>query len=206
MAMWGAPEPHSDHAARACRAALDIYAGLPELNRRWEATMKRIDEVTDLMIGVNTGMTLVGNIGSQYKFKYGAQGDPVNIASRVQGANKYFKSRLLISGSTRDEAIKHDEFSLRKLGTVRLVNIAEPQDVYELAPPGRGDWPGWRDEYERALDLFERQDFRPSSRILAMWREHHQEDQPALVLLARAVNAMVSGVPKGHPVWELEGK
>ena len=207
MAMWGAPEAVPDHAARACRAGLDMLAGLPALNERWSATMDRIEEVTDLMIGINTGLAQVGNIGSQYKFKYGAQGDPVNIASRVQGANKFFKSRLLITESTRKEALTQDsEFHLRGLGKVRLVNIKEDQEVHELTVPGQADWPGWRDEYGRALDLFARGEFRPAARILAMWRDLHQEDMPALVLLSRAVNAMVEGVLPDHPTWVLPGK
>src|SRR5439155_25651076 len=105
MAMWGAPEEQPDHAARACRAALDMMAGLRGLNERWLATLAPLEEQTELRIGINSGMAQVGNIGSQYKFKYGAQGDPVNIASRVQSANKFFKSRLLITASTRQEAL-----------------------------------------------------------------------------------------------------
>jgi adenylate cyclase len=207
MAMWGAPEPQPDHAARACRAGLDMLAGLAALNERWSATLSRLDEQTDFLIGVNTGLAQVGNIGSQYKFKYGAQGDPVNIASRVQSANKFFKSRLLVTQSTRQAALDHEkEFHLRRLGQVRMVNIKEDQTLYELAALGQGDWPAWRDEYERALDLFERGEFRPAAKILATWRDQHQEDMPALVLLSRAVNAMIEGVPGEHPVWVLPGK
>jgi adenylate cyclase len=207
MAMWGAPGEQPDHAARACRAALDMLAGLPALNERWQATLSRHGEKTEFLIGINTGVAQVGNIGSQYKFKYGAQGDAVNIASRVQGANKFFKSGLLITEATRREALEHDrEFNLRRLGKVRLVNIEDDQELYELVGGGRADWPAWRDEYERALDLFAREEFRPAARILAQWRDLHQEDKTALVLLSRAVNAMVEGVPAHHPVWVLPGK
>ena len=69
IAMWGAPKEAPDHARRACRAALDMLAKLPELNERWRSTLK---EPMGLGIGINTGVAQVGNTGSAYKFKYGA--------------------------------------------------------------------------------------------------------------------------------------
>ncbi len=61
-----------------------------------------------LGIGINTGVARVGNTGSQHKFKYGPLGNTVNLASRVQGATKYLKCRLLVTGS--DAAKLDDEF------------------------------------------------------------------------------------------------
>ena len=100
MAMWGAPEEQPDHANRACRAALDhAWTSFPALNERWQA---ELGEPMDVGIGINTGMARVGNTGSQpCKFKYGPLGNTVNLASRVQGATKYLKSRLLITGRTQ---------------------------------------------------------------------------------------------------------
>jgi hypothetical protein len=64
----------------------------------------------------------------------------------------------------------------------------------------------WRDEYEKAWDLFVRREFRSAAKVLANWRDQHQEDMPSLVLLSRAVNAMVKGVPSKHPVWVMDEK
>ena len=88
-----------------------------------------------LGIGINTGMARVGNTGSRRKFKYGPLGDTVNVASRVQGASKYFKSSLLITRATRDRL--GPEFPLRRLGRARVVNIADPIELFELCPADR---------------------------------------------------------------------
>jgi hypothetical protein len=116
-----------------------MLEGLDELNHEWKEWMEKIDETIDVTIGINSGEAQVGNIGSKYKFKYGAQGDPVNIASRVQTANRYFKSRVLVSGSTRNDPGVRDRFLLRRLGRTILKNIPEPVDLFELDGAGRID-------------------------------------------------------------------
>ena len=78
----------------------------------------------NLGIGINSGPASVGNTGSTYKFKYGPLGNTVNLASRVQGATKYLKARLLVTGATR--AVLGTAFAARKLCSVHVVNIAEP--------------------------------------------------------------------------------
>jgi adenylate cyclase len=146
----------------------------------------------------------VGNTGSQHKFKYGPLGHTVNLASRVQGATKYLKCRLLITGAT--VAKLDDTFARRRLCRVRVRNIAAPVDLYELAPPER---PGWREavtEYEQALAEFERQQFPESALRLAALRSNQPADGPALVLLARAVNCMVEESASWDPVWVLPTK
>ena len=127
MAMWGAPEKQPDHAKLACTAALVMQGQLPKLNERWQAFL---GEPMGLGIGINAGVARVGNTGSQRKFKYGALGNTVNLASRVQGATKYLKTGLLIAGSVHAQLTA--EFDTRQLCRARVVNIAEPVDLYEL--------------------------------------------------------------------------
>ncbi len=201
MALWGAPGEQPDHAARACRAALDMLARLPVLDERWR---DRIGEPTALGIGVNTGVAQVGNVGSTHKFKYGALGHTVNLASRVQGATKHFKCPLLITGAT--QAKLDDTFARRRLGRVQVVHIAEAVDLYELALPDRPGWAAARAEYEQALAEFERQEFRAAALRLAALRGQQPDDGPALVLLARVVNCMVEESGVFDPVWVLPTK
>jgi adenylate cyclase len=202
LAMWGAPaQPQTDHAQRACRAALAMLDRLPRLDERWR---DRIGGPTLIGVGVNTGVARVGNSGSAQKFKYGPLGNTVNLGSRVQGATKHLKCRLLITGSTA--AKLDDGFARRRLCRVRVVNIAEPVDLFELAP---GDRPGWADacaEYGRALAEFERRLFRESARRLADLRAKQPDDGPALVLLSRAVNCMVEEPDPFDPIWTLPSK
>jgi adenylate cyclase len=157
-----------------------------------------------LGIGVNTGEARVGNMGSQHKFKYGPLGNTVNLASRVQGATKYLKCPLLITGATRKRL--DDSFHLRRLARVRVINIAEPVELFELADPSRPGWSEARTEYEKALELFEKGTYSPAARILGDLRAHCPDDGPALVLLYRAVQSLVEGPSASGPIWELPGK
>jgi adenylate cyclase len=201
MAMWGAPEDQPDHAARACKAALGVVEHLPALNERWKAVL---NEDTGIGIGINTGTAQVGNVGSRRKFKYGALGNTVNLASRVQGATKYFKAKVLITGET--QAKLDSSFMTRRLGQVKVVGIETPVHLHELFSP---DWPfacDARERYAEALSDFEKCEFMLCARKLGNWRGECPTDDPVLVLLYRAVRAMVEGKPAGHPVWEFTEK
>jgi adenylate cyclase len=201
IAMWGAPKAEPAHARLACRAALDMLARLPAVNARW---MDVLGEPAGLGIGVNTGLAQVGNTGSSYKFKYGALGNTVNLASRVQGATKYFKTSLLITGSTR--ACLDSNFAVRALCRVGVVNIAEPVDLFELAHPDRPGWDDLRRGYEEALALFDRRDFRAATQRLGNLLVDFPDDGPSLLLLSRAVDCLVHEAAVFDPVWRLPGK
>ncbi len=155
-------------------------------------------------VGVNTGPARVGNTGSRHKFKYGPLGNTVNLASRVQGATKYLKCKLLITGAT--QAKLDDGFATRRLCRVRVVNIAEPVSLYELVPDDSAGWPEAKAEYEKALEEFENRRFSAAARILGNWRLEHPGDGPALLLLSRAVQCMVEEPAPFDPVWVLPGK
>ncbi len=201
MAMWGAPEELIEPARLACRAALEMLATLPALNQRWQATLQ---EPIQVGIGLNRGKAWVGNTGSEQKFKYGPLGNTVNLASRVQGATKYLACPLLITQTT--EAELEGSFETRRLATVRVVNIAEPVGLYELAAPGRADWPALKDGYERALEAFEQGKFRRAARLLGTLLTEHPDDGAAVVLMSRAVQALVEDSRTFDPVWILPGK
>lgn len=201
MAMWGAPGDQPDHARLACSAALDMLAQVSRLNERWQ---EQLQETMGLGIGVNTGVARVGNTGSPHKFKYGPLGNTVNLASRVQGATKYLKCPLLITGATRERL--DDSFLPRRVARVRVINIAEPVDLYELADPSRPGWSEARTQYEKALDLFEKGEFGQAGHILGELRRQQPDDGPTLVLLYRAVQRLVEGSSAVGPIWELSGK
>jgi adenylate cyclase len=201
MAMWGAPEAQPDHPARACRAAIDMFSSLATLNARWE---KRLGEPIGLGIGVNTGIARVGNTGSRRKFQYGCLGTTVNIASRAQGACKYFKASLLITKETRDRL--GPEFPVRRLGTARAVNLNDPIELYELWPPGEPDSGEICSAYEEALFAFEAGDFQKSALTLRRLLDAHPEDGPANALLARATACIVVEPEQFDSAFILPGK
>jgi adenylate cyclase len=201
LAMWGAPEEQPDHARLACRAALDMLDKLRHLNERWEPLFS---EPMGLGIGVNSGPARVGNTGSQRKFKYGPLGNTVNLASRVQGATKYLKTKLLITGATQKQL--DDTFRSRRLCRVGVVNIAEPVDIHELVSSEQESWPALKSGYEQALAEFEQREFRKAARILGNLLTQYPEDGPSLVLMSRAVHALVEEPFDFDPVWKLPGK
>src|SRR5262249_39595580 len=151
LAMWGAPAIQPDHAERACTTALEMLGCLPGLNRLWQ---DRLGEVMGFGIGINSGMAWVGNAGTKRKFKYGPSGDTVNVGSRVQGATKYLKAPVIVSRETHDR-LPPGRFLSRRLGCVRVVNIDEAVELYQIVPAKTPDWPLLKSQYEQALALYE---------------------------------------------------
>jgi adenylate cyclase len=201
MAMWGAPEDQPEHAKLACCAALDMLQELPKLNARWQRVL---GEPFALGVGINTGRARVGNTGSHLKFKYGALGNTVNLASRVQGVTKYLKAPFLVTGSTHAQL--DATFDRRRIGMVRVINIAEPVELYEVTAGGQLDWPILKEGYENALVEFEKSEFRNAARILSNLCVEHPGDGPPLVLLSRTVKSLIEGPEQSHPVWVIPYK
>lgn len=207
MAMWGAPSEQKDHADRACRCAIAMRGALPDLCSRW---FEMVGEPTDVSIGVNSGEAFVGNIGTPQKFKFGALGNTVNLASRVQSATKYVRSRVLITAATRDRIA--GDFPLRRIGKVRVNNIVEPVDLHEIgasasARDGKEGVAKLREDYEKALNCFEATDFRAASAILGNVILAFPDDGPSLLLMSRVVDEILRNDAEGFDaVWTLSGK
>ncbi len=201
MAMWGAPDEQPNHATLACRAALAMFECLPGLNDKWEPILQ---EPLNLGVGINSGVAQVGNVGSNVKFKYGALGNTVNLASRVQGATKYLKTPLLITDATR--ARLDDTYQTRCLCRVRVVNIAAPVTLFELIGTPKPDWPSLKRGYEQALEEFTKKEFRQACRTISAMISEHPDDGPTLLLLSRAVACLVEAPNPFDPVMVLPGK
>ncbi len=202
MAMWGAPESQQDHASRGYRAALAMMTQRDVLNAHWQHVL---GAEMDFGIGINTGEAFVGNTGSTSKFKYGPQGHTVNLASRVQGATKYLRARLLITEATWEGLDASAQARTRRLCTLRVVNIPDPVTLYQVASPDQEPWPEWRENYERAREAFEAGNFRIANLLSPLYEELYHDD-PSIVLLARSINALAHGAPPGHPILTLESK
>lgn len=127
FALYGAPVTQEDHALRACRSALAMQARRERLSDEWEKIGRpRIKART----GINSGNMLVGNIGSKYRFHYGAMGDAVNLASRLEGLNKIYGTQIIISGNTAE--LVAGAFRLRELDLVRVKGRGQALHIYEL--------------------------------------------------------------------------
>lgn len=127
MGVFGAPEELDNHALAACRAALRSRDHLLTLNRRLE-----VDEGRSLhaRIGINTGEMTVGNVGSGRKRNYTVVGDAVNLASRLEGANKQFGTTILLG--SRTEELARPAIVTRPVELLRVKGKKQPIQTYEL--------------------------------------------------------------------------
>jgi adenylate cyclase len=126
VAFWNAPVSLTDHASLAVRSALECQKRVVELGRSFK---QRFGIELKLRIGLNTGFVSVGNFGSRERFNYTVIGDTVNVASRLEGANKFFGTKILISEQTFEQ-LPSDIFC-RPVGRIRVVGRAESFLVYE---------------------------------------------------------------------------
>ncbi|HEY1662940.1 MAG TPA: adenylate/guanylate cyclase domain-containing protein [Verrucomicrobiae bacterium] len=123
MGVFGSPEPLENHAAAACRAAIAC--------RNWMATAFQDAPVKlHARIGLNTGPMIVGNVGSERKKNFTVLGDAVNLASRLEAANKDVGTILLIGEDT--ERMARGKFVTRPIARLRVKGKLQPNQVYEL--------------------------------------------------------------------------
>lgn len=127
MAFWGAPIPQKDHALRACQAALEMQKRLSEMRPVWK---KRGKPELEVRCGLNTGWMIVGNMGGKDRFDYTIIGDSVNLASRLEGANKQYNSKIMISEFTHNHV--NGKVAVRELDLIQVKGKTEPIKVFEL--------------------------------------------------------------------------
>jgi len=127
VAVFGIPVEQRDHALRACLAAIDIQNRLVKLRKRWKKQGKPLFETR---IGINSGPMIAGNIGGANRFDYTAIGDSVNLASRLEGANKIYGTSIMISEATFGAVSKH--LWCRELDFIRVKGKAKPVRIYEI--------------------------------------------------------------------------
>src|SRR5262249_160741 len=125
MAFWGAPTAQSEHALLCCRAALACRSAI-------EAAGVNDDHGHPLQIriGINSGRMLVGNIGSELRLNYTVIGDAVNVASRLEGANKHYETQILVGAETK--RLVDGAMITREIDRRAVYGKTEGLAVYEL--------------------------------------------------------------------------
>ena len=150
LAVWGAPIEDPHQAENAVRAALAIVqaAGQPITGHNLRTR-----------IGINSGRTLAGNLGSDARFDYTIIGDATNYASRLEGFNKYFQTEILISDATCGQL--SDQIKVRRLGRFLIPGKSKPVGIHEVLglTSSFADGGGWVTEFENALACFSRREF-----------------------------------------------
>ncbi len=132
MAFFGAPVISDQHASQACSAALLQIKKLFELQKIYE---EQGLPMIDIGIGINTGEMSVGNMGSETVRNYTVMGDSVNLGSRLEGINKQYGTRIIISEFTAAQ-ISSEQFLFREIDWVKVKGKNEPVKIFELMAEG----------------------------------------------------------------------
>ncbi len=183
MAFWNAPVKQADHAERACRCALESRTALETLNR--ELVSQGFVPLA-ARIGINSGTMAVGNMGSRQKSDYTVMGDNVNLASRLEGANKAYGSSIMISEFTYE--MVQDKFEARYLDRLRVPGKAKPVRTYELlAEKGAltADWQKAMGIYHEAILAYAERDFEKARNKFLEVQHILPQDKPSAVYVAR---------------------
>lgn len=162
MAFWGAPIPQADHA----RLALSAVAHCQQRLQRFVEENSRLG-LPKLMArtGINTGHVVVGNMGSSRRFDYTVMGDSVNLASRLEGANKFFESIVMVTDATL-AAAGEGAAIVRPLGRLRVKGKNEPVGVHELLGAGGAletSLPAWAATFAEGLASFQKGEFKKAA-------------------------------------------
>src|SRR5215471_2461031 len=187
MAFWGAPTAQHDHALLCCRAAL-----------------------LQIRIGINSGRMLVGNIGSELRLNYTVIGDAVNVASRLEGANKLYDTQILIGAET--QRLVDGVMITREIDRIAVYGKTEGLAVYELIDSGQeanGDDPRleWIAQYEEGLLKYRKRDFPSAIRCFEVVLRDRPHDRPAALMLDRCRGLKESGADETwQPVLTLRSK
>lgn len=161
FAIWGAPTPSDDHGEKAVMTALAIERGVKEFNALGKYP------VLHTRIGVHTGDMIIGNLGTRTKLDYTAIGDSVNLASRLEGINKYFGTTILVSGDAASQVTS--PYLLTRMGWVAVKGKEEAVVVYSIFDPplSRVVEAGWRE----AQDEFRSRSWARAEQIFLKVRE-----------------------------------
>ena len=183
MAFWGAPSNLESHAVWACQAALRCQRYVYGLSREW---IKRGLPPLKTRVGLHTGEVLVGNIGYSDRLNYTVIGDNVNIASRLEGLNRYYETEILISGSTYQKA--KEEIETRLIDVVVVKGRTQGVPVYELAAEKNSLDSKWADFYgnfNEAMRLYLSREWDKAGEELARAARISPNDKPLQIIRDR---------------------
>ena len=159
FAIWNAPVEQSNHRELAFQASLRLQEKLAGFEHAPQGFTLRT------RIGLHCGIVSVGNIGSEQRFDYAAVGDQTNLASRLEGLNKHFKTTMLASREI--QRVVENKVTSRLVGHVQVKGFAKAVEVYEIIGPPEALEPTrpWRELFATAITHFRRRDFDQAARL-----------------------------------------
>lgn len=187
FAFWNAPEAQTDHALRACEAAL----------RFRDAARKPIDgHSLHTRFGLHTGSARVGNFGSPERVDYTALGESINLASRLEGLNKYLGTECLITGDTKKDI--GERLLTRLLGQFQLKGFDTQVEVHELIgwPEDAKATAPWRETFSQALSNYEQRNLEFAGLGFRQTLELKPDDGPSKFYLAKLEELRTQVLPE----------
>jgi adenylate cyclase len=171
MAFWGAPRRLEDPAYYACRAALQCQTAGQDMNQKWLAENK---PPMPTCIGIHIGETIVGNVGSSERMNYSIFGDNVNLASRLEGINRFYGTGVIISHDVYQEMVKG---KTKRIKIYELVAEKDTTISKELA--------NYYEQFEGAINAYLKKEW---DHALQLFEELHQQnpaDKPVKLFIER---------------------
>jgi adenylate cyclase len=195
MAFWGAPLPQEDQALRACRAALRQQAALVELNKQFQELGL---PPLAMRIGLHTGEAVVGNLGSEKRFDYTVVGDTVNLASRLEGVNKFYDTNILASETTMaacgDDVLFREVDRVAVKGKETAVAVYQPLGLKDNLTPEKV---ALSKEFTEALEMYRQEKFSEAASLFQKILAQHPDDRPSQVFWQRCQDFQASPPPPG---------
>jgi adenylate cyclase len=185
MAFWGAPVRMEDHAQRACASAILVRNNLTRLFRQWGNQGKAPFYTR---IGIHTGEVTVGNMGYNERLNYTVIGDAVNLASRLEGANKIYGTHIMVSEDTYAKC--RDDFEFRRLDKITVVGRKEGLDIYELYAVKNDIEKSVRklfQYYERGLQYYFDRNWKEAYKYFSAVLKYRPSDGPSQTMRRRCV-------------------
>jgi adenylate cyclase len=201
MAFWGAPLPAPDHAKKAVRCAIAMRKKCDELRAGWH---QRFGHEVFARAGVNSGGAVVGNMGSKHKYNYTVMGDMVNLASRLEGANKAYETFLMVSAATVERL--EGEFEVRELDRIAVKGKDKPVTVFEVLDEkgkAEAEWIVRARKFEEGLAMYRTRDFTGARAVFAA----NEGDGPSTVYVERC-DLFIGEPPPDNwdGVWRMKEK
>ena len=206
MALFGVPFNGEQDADNALAVANGMYVELRALNERRASAGK---DPLDIGVGISTGGVVVGNIGSRKRMEYTVIGDSVNLASRLEGATKYYGAKVLISEFTKNE-LKHSA-ALRELDLIRVKGKSEPVAIYEgldhHAPETFRHMAEVIEAFDVGLSAYRLRDWPTARKCFETALTANSNDRPSQIYLDRILHFSTNPPPDDWDgVWTMTKK
>lgn len=185
MAYWNAPKDVLNHEDKAVSCAIEQIKLLKNLNKK---IYEKYKINIDIGIGINTGIATIGEMGSKGRADYTIIGDSVNLASRLEGLNKFYHSHIIISEFTKEKLKK--DYIIRELDRVYVKGKNEAITIYEVIDFGKKEF----SEYNKALKLYRKAKFKEAKKFFE--KLYKQEGDYIYLLYINRCEEYIKNPPK----------